>query len=193
MFVLPSLVVADDIAQTMRAIADNPALFRTVMLLDMATALGVILLGVMRYVTVKSTGQRMALVALCFYVLEATPLAASTLAGVSLLRVSQEYIAGGGPTGLRIIGDLAVESTDFVGGTLHLLAFCVGAILFYLLLDRSRVVPRWLSLWGLVTVSPLTVWMVLAVFDYEVPFVLYVPYVPLRARDRHLAAGSRLR
>ena len=38
-----------------------------------------------------------------------------TLAGVSLLRVSQEYVAGGGPAGLRTIGDLAVGSMDFVG------------------------------------------------------------------------------
>lgn len=177
-FVQPLLIVTGDIDQTMRAIAENPALFQTVTLVDMATALGVIFLGVMLYVTLKSTGPRMALVALCFYVLEGALLAASKLAGVSLLRVSQEYVAGGDAAGLRIIGELAAESMAFVGGSLHLLAFCAGAILFYFLLDRSRIVPRWLSLWGLVTVALLMAWTLLAVFDYEVPFVLYIPYVP---------------
>jgi hypothetical protein len=177
-FLQPSLIVADDIDQTMRAVAENSAVFATVTVLDMATALGVIFLGVMLYFTVKDAGPRMALVGLCFYVLEATLLAASKLAGISLLRVSQEYVAGGDAAGLPIIADLAVESMEFVGGTLHLLAFCAGAILFYFLLDASRVVPRWLSLWGLVTVWLLMVWTVLAVFDYEVPFVLYLPYVP---------------
>lgn len=35
---------------------------------------------------------------------------------------------------------------DFVGETLHMVAFSLGAILFYFLLDRSRLIPRPLSL-----------------------------------------------
>jgi hypothetical protein len=46
------------------------------------------------------------------------------------------------------------------------------------LLDKARIVPRWLSLWGLITVSFLLIWTLLAILGYEVPFILYLPYVP---------------
>ena len=32
------------------------------------------------------------------------------------------------------------------------LVFCLGAGLFYVLLYRSRIVPRWISAWGLVAI-----------------------------------------
>ena len=77
-----------------------------------------------------------------------------------------------------LMANLALESMDFVGVTLHMLAFCLGGILFYYLLDKSRVVPRALSLWGLITVFPCLVGTLAAIFGYEAPFIIYVPYVP---------------
>ena len=71
-----------------------------------------------------------------------------------------------------------LKAMDFVGFTLHMLAFCPGAILFYYLLYKSDAVPRALSLWGLITVVPLLVATVLSIFEVEVPFVVALPYVP---------------
>ena len=113
-----------------------------------------------------------------FYILEAGLLAASRLAAYSLLGFSQELAGAGRSDYLLSVGSAALESMDFVGETLHLLAFCFGAILFYFLLFKSGVIPRPLSLWGLITVSPLLVESLTAVFDYHLPFVLFVPYVP---------------
>ena len=59
-----------------------------------------------------------------------------------------------------------------------MLAFCAGAIIFYSLLDRSRVVPRWLSLWGLIAVFPCLVGTLAAIFGFQLPFAIYLPYVP---------------
>ena len=39
-------------------------------------------------------------------------------------------------------------------------------------------VPRWLSLWGFITVFPLLIGTLAAVFGYELPFAIYLPYVP---------------
>jgi hypothetical protein len=30
--------------------------------------------------------------------------------------------------------------------------FCLGGVMFYLLLYRSRIVPRWIALWGLAAI-----------------------------------------
>jgi len=93
------------------------------------------------------------------------------------LKLSQEY-ASTGQTALLAFGNIALESADIVGDTLHVLAFCLGAILFYVLLYQSKVVPRWLSLWGLITVIPILTGTLTAIFDIDLPFILFLPYVP---------------
>jgi hypothetical protein len=46
---------------------------------------------------------------------------------------------------------LGAFAIDFDGASAVLsLVFCFGAVLFYVLLYRSRIVPRWIALWGLV-------------------------------------------
>lgn len=177
-FIEPMWLVPGNISATMLKIADNPVLFKAYILLDMLTALGIIFLGAILFVTLRTQGEKMALVALGFYILEAGLLATSKMATFSLLRISQEYISAGRPDYLQSLGNLALESMDFLGFTLHMLAFCLGAVLFYYLLYKSSVVPRVLSLWGLITVIPLFFATIAAIFDYQVPFVIALPYVP---------------
>lgn len=177
-FLQPAWLVPGDISATMIKIANSAWLMRANILLDMLTALGIIFLGAMLFVYLRKENEKVALVALGFYVLEAALLAASRGDAFSLLRISQEYATAGQPAILETMGNLALGSMDFVGFTLHMLAFCLGGILFYYLLYRSGIVPRALSLWGLVTIVPLLIATLLGIFDYQVPSIVAVPYVP---------------
>lgn len=58
------------------------------------------------------------------------------------------------------------------------MVLCLGALLFYTLLVRSGVVPRWLALWGLIATVPMLVGTVSQVFGTTIPFCFYLPYVP---------------
>jgi hypothetical protein len=177
-FLRQALIVPGNISESMINIANKPLLMRANILVDMMTAFGVIFLGAILFVTLKKQNEEMALVALGFYILEAVLLAASRIAAFSLLRISQEYVTAGYPTYLQTLGSLAFESMDFVGSTLHILAFCLGGILFYYLLFKSGIVPRVLSLWGLITVFPMLIATLFEIFGYVLPFYLYVPYIP---------------
>jgi len=187
----PALIVPGNISESMINIANNAWLMRANILVDMLTALGIanilvdmltalgiIFLGAILFVTLRKQNEKIALVALGFYILEAALLAVSRIEAFSLLRASQEYVTAGHPAYLETIGNLALESMDFVGMTLHMLAFCLGGILYYYLLDKSRIVPRVLSLWGLITVFPCLIGTLSAIFGYELPFALYLPYAP---------------
>ena len=143
----------------------------------MLTALGVTFLGVMLFLVLREQSEKIALTALGFYLLEVALLAVSRMDAFALLRFSQAYAAGQ-TADLLLMGQVAYETLEFVGGTLHMLAFCLGALLFYFLLYRSGVVPRWMSLWGLITTFPMLVGTIAQIFGYTIPFVLYVPYVP---------------
>lgn len=177
-FLKQAWFVPGNISETMLKIANNSWLMRTNILLDMLTAFGVIFLGAMLFVTLRKQNEKIALVALGFYILEAAVLAASRIETFSLLRISQEYVSAGQPAILQTFGNLAFDSMEFVGGTLHMLAFCLGGILFYFLLYKSRVVPAALSLWGLIATFPMLIGTVSQIFGYTLPSFLYAPYVP---------------
>ena len=176
-FLKSAWFVPEDMSATMLGIASNPVLLRANIFLDMLTALGVIFLGAVLFVTLRAQNEKIALTALGFYILEAALLAVSRIEAFALLLYSQEYAAGQSGD-LLLMGQVAYEAMEFAGGTLHMLAFCLGALLFYVLLDRSRIVPRWMSLWGLITMLPLLTGTITQVYGYTIPFYFYVPYVP---------------
>lgn len=173
-----ALTVPGNISETMIKIANNAWLMRVNILGEMITAAGIIFLGAILFITLRKQNEKIALVALGFYILEATLLGASRIFAFSLLRISQEYVATGHPAYLQTIGNLAFESMNFTYSALLMLAFCLGGILFYYLLDKAKIVPRFLSLWGLITIFPMLIGTLFAIFGHEVPFFLYVPYIP---------------
>ena len=178
LFLRPAWFVPGNIQATMLKIADHPWLIRVNILVDMLTGFGIIFLGVVLFVTLRKQNEKIALTALGFYILESVLLAVSRSEAFSLLRLSQEYVIAGNPAALLTLGQVAYESMDFVGMSLHMLAFCLGAIPFYILLDQSRIVPRLLSLWGLLTIFPCLVGTLMAILGYQPSIILYLPYVP---------------
>ncbi len=171
-------IVPGNISQSMINIANKPWLMRANILVDMLTALGIIFLGAILFITLREQNEKIALVALGFYVLEAVLLAVSRMEAFSLLRISQGYATAGNPAYLQTMGQAAFESMDFGGSTLHMLVFCLGGILFYYLLYKSNIIPRVLSLWGLITVFPMLIATLSEIFGYILPFYLYIPYIP---------------
>jgi hypothetical protein len=81
--------------------------------------------------------------------------------------------------------------------------FCLGAAVFYFLLYRSRIVPRWIALWGLVAIPLFAAADVLAAYgvigvDSTAQSLLFAPIfvqemvlaVWMIARGFRPAAGS---
>jgi hypothetical protein len=96
-FLLDPLIVPGNIIATMTNFASNAMQVRAGILGDMVTALGIIFLGAILFVILRKQNEKMALVALGFYILEAVLLAVSKLSTFSLLRVSQESVIAGHP------------------------------------------------------------------------------------------------
>src|SRR3974390_349661 len=157
-----SLIVPGNIDRSMINIAGHAGLMRANFLGDLITAVGVIVLTVLLFVVLRMHGEILALIAVGCYMLEVALGAVSRIPAFALLRISQEYAANGRPEDLRTLGNLALETMNFGFGLL-MLPFCIGAILFYYLLYRSRLIPRVLSVWGLVSVPVVLVatWFVI--------------------------------
>jgi hypothetical protein len=106
-----------------------------------------------------------------------------------LVPLGEAMAAGAGtasPAGVRV-GNLVIdaEATDAV----LTLVFCLGASMFYVLLYRSRIVPRWISAWGLAAIPVYVAADLLAmygVFDANAPQQVLM-FVPLAAQEMVLA------
>jgi len=73
------------------------------------------------------------------------------LATWAFLPLSRDFAAAGAPDASHFQTSGAVlRSTSDLALTLAQSVFAIGAVMLYCLLFRSRLVPRWLSLWGLV-------------------------------------------
>ncbi len=146
------IVVPGDTAATLLRIAAHPWLLRVNILDEMITAAGVIWLAALLYAALRAHGRVSALTAFALYILEAVLLAVSRLAAFPLLALGSQFAATPSAS-LLVEADRAIASMNF-GYTLLMVAFCPGALLFYWLLFKSRLVPRALSLWGFITVIP---------------------------------------
>lgn len=176
---LNPLVDKADIGQTMHNLGNNAILVQASMIGDIITALGIIFLGTILYTVVGKQNKPMALVALGFYIFEAGLLVVSKIAVFVLLNISQEYTATGDQT-LEVMAELALSAKDFVY-RLHIIPFGFGAVIFYYLLYKSNILPKWLSLWGLITVPLVLVgaiWLTFGAAISPVVLALAVPYVP---------------
>jgi hypothetical protein len=77
----------------------------------------------------------------------------SALTMLSLVTLSHEYVGAGAPDGsyYHTLGELLLAVRDWAGHViLDVAVFPLGAAAFYTVLYRSKLVPRWLSGWGLV-------------------------------------------
>lgn len=104
----------------------------------------------------------------------------SAISFLLLLPLGEVMSAGPGtasPAGVRL-GSLLVDHVEV--GAVTALVFCLGGVMFYLLLYRSRIVPRWIALWGLAAIPFYVAAYVLAMYgvigtDSTAQSLLYIP------------------
>jgi hypothetical protein len=175
---LTASALADGMPDVLQRIAADPTRIRVFVALELVTGLAIIVLAALLFLWLRDAGPAVALVGLVLWCAEALLLMLSMLGVWALLDRS---VAGVDP----------VSSADTAVGTfayglfqhtrdLDMLLFAVGALLWYSLLLRSGVVPRWLAVWGLASVALVLVATLMLVWDRSLQpsIVLYAAYVP---------------
>ncbi len=167
-----------EIAAGLPNISAFPWLFKLRMLIDITTAIGILFLAVMLFRTVKNVHSWLPVFAMMVYIVEAVLLVLSQADAMEILGMVSSRADG--PSSRFYLDQIEglIQRMTFLGTTLHMIFFCVGAFVFYLLLGKAKVIPRMLAVWGIITVPLLLVFSLLAFFDIQVPFWFYLPYVP---------------
>jgi hypothetical protein len=68
--------------------------------------------------------------------------------------LSREYVktSVADPAYFKTLGELLQKGNDLIA-TLIIIVFSLGAFILYYLLFKSKLVPRWISIWGLVAIT----------------------------------------
>ena len=123
-------------------------------------------IAIAMYPVLKERNVGLALGSVVFRALEAAFYMIGVVSLLSLLTLGQQFTTAGAADrgALQAIGALLVSVRDHAG-LVAVFAFCVGAFMYYYLLFQSRLIPRWLSGFGIVAIILMMAACVLALFS----------------------------
>ena len=163
-------------------IAMNPNQIVVGALSVLTMGLALAMVPVMMFPILKSYNEALAVGYIVFRgALEAVTYLVFVIGWLSLPLISAEFIKASAAEAsfFQSLGGLVLEAHDQISHVLAIV-FILGAVMFYYVLYQSKLVPRWLSGWGLLAAIPYFVSGVLGLFTLPgplgtLPMVLVLP------------------
>ena len=137
------------------------------------------------YPVLKKFNAGLALGAVGFRISEGVLRFVAVCATLSMITLSQQFVKAGAPDSsyFQTLGILIYAGNRWVSNVASLLAFSIGCLLYYIVLYRTKLVPRWITVWGLVASILAMLSTVLVLVGLIAPFgteqvVLALPMLP---------------
>ena len=106
------------------------------------------------YPVLRKHNEGLALGSVGFRIIEAVFWGVNAIIPLSLLTLSREHVKAGAldASNFQILGTLLLSARDSAGPLLGAIAFSIGAFMYYYIFYRAKLIPRWLSGWGLAAI-----------------------------------------
>ena len=178
--VLSSLVTAKPLegVDMLGLVATNSSMLTmgAFFILMMGTSL--VAMTIFLYPIFKKDSEELAMGMLLFRgALEGTYYFISTIGMLTLVALSNEYIVvGADSAALQSMGNVLYQFQGLLGpvGTI---VFLIGATCLYISFYRTRLIPRWLTIWGLIGVVPYFAYALLHFFQVDTSYGFYLQMV----------------
>jgi len=122
----------------------------TAALLELIMGMAVAGIAIAIYPVLTRFSERLALGYVVVRTIEGMLIVIGTIGGLTLLTVGQEYVnAGTSDASLQTLGGALLAERDWVNHAVLPIVFPLGALILNYALYQARLVPRWLSVWGL--------------------------------------------
>lgn len=107
--------------------------------------------AILLYPIIKRFGRSLAIGFLSFEIMAAILVILGTLILLAILGLSQEFVRNPSQNvlPLQALGNILKSTRDYINHVFMILVLCAGNFMFYTLLLKSKLVPGWLSIWGL--------------------------------------------
>ncbi|MHA2250480.1 MAG: DUF4386 domain-containing protein [Candidatus Kariarchaeaceae archaeon] len=143
-------------------------------LIDAVAVAGI---GIVIYSILKRQNETLALAYAGARIVECVLFIVNVIAILTLLTLSQEFVDAGTPDDAyyQTLGTLLLEAGDWAFLLGFGLAFTLSAVILNFLLYKSRLVPRWLSVWGFVGAILLWVYYLIQFVSNNQVEILFFP------------------
>jgi hypothetical protein len=182
---LPLMVNTVSAADPLTAISTNAGqmiLFTAVKFIMGLVCAGI---GLALYPILKKYNEGLAIGAAGFRVIEGMTSVVGALLYVVLLALSQEFVKAGAPASSFFqTADAVINAgIGWLRDVAMLLTFGIGALMYYVVFYQHRLVPRWLTVWGLIGITLTIISAVLVMFHVIAPFsmiqvIFQMPILP---------------
>ena len=160
-------------------------------LFELILAGAVVGIAVFMFPILKKHNEALALGYVGARIVEAVTYIAVVISWLLLLILSQEYVKAGAPDAsyFQTLGTLLLTVGDWVGHVIvDMAVFSLAALMFYYLLYQSKLIPRWLSVWGLIGAPLLLAAGLLAMFGLDpLSPILVILNLPIAVNEMVLA------
>jgi len=145
------LTASTSASDYLTSVSANANLVKIGVVSELAAGLSVVLIPAFLFPILRRYHEGVAIGYLGIRIVEAIVMVVGAVGALLLVTLSQQYVNAGTPvaTSYQATGGMlqGIGTWTFL---LDPLVFGVGALLFYGLLAHARIVPLWLSLWGVV-------------------------------------------
>lgn len=157
----PHLAGSNDLA----GVAGHPnqvAVSALLYLIAAGTSVGI---AIALYPVLKEVSAGLAMASVVFRTIEAVFYTVAVVSFLSIWSLGQQFATATAAdrAAIQVMANSLLSVRDHATVT-GVFAYCTGAMIYYVLFYRSRLVPRWLSVWGMVGILLMLTACVLALF-----------------------------
>jgi hypothetical protein len=134
------------------------------------------------YPVLRKYNEGLALGSVGFRIIEGMLWIINAIGLLLLLTLSKEFVKAGAPglSSFQTSGVLLRAAGDWVSNVVALLAWCIGALMYYYVFYQTKLIPRWLAAWGLIGITLTLIACVLVLFHLinswsTIQIVLFLP------------------
>ena len=140
----------------------------TGVLLELVNNISYLGIAVLVFPILRKVNESMALAYAGLRIIEFIMQIVSDLGPLSLITLSQEYVRTGAsdPTCIEAMGASLIAGR-YWAGEMVIIAYGMGAVIFYYLSHKLRLIPRFLSVWGIIGAPLVLMSAVLEIFGIE--------------------------
>jgi hypothetical protein len=159
------------------------------MLIEFSCIIAIPLIPVFAFPVLRRHSETLALGYLVFRLFEAVLFVLVDITKLSLIKVSELHLAAGA-TNADTIANIGatIQGWNEWGWVFYVLIFAFGALIFYTALFQSKLLPRWISVWGLIAAVLMVTSALLAMFEVELPEAVFsLLVVPIAVQEMVMA------
>jgi len=183
MIVPPILNASDYLVQ----LSENKNTIVVGVLLVLTMGISLSMMSVVLFPVIKKYNEALALGAVIFRgALELASYLGIAISWLLLITLSKEFVSAGMPaaSNFPLMGTMLLDAASQIGSTgLGAVVFSIGAIIIYYVFYKTKLIPTWLSLWGLFGTILYIASPILIMFSFQMEFLQY----PLAVQEMIMA------